>query len=77
MHVTAVRGSCLHSFAVVSLLLQVGANLETVRFLFDGEYLRPDQTPADVGMEDEDVIDAIKQQDLSPQANSDDEDDCC
>jgi len=27
---------------------QVGADLESVRFLFDGQRLRPDQTPADV-----------------------------
>ena len=28
--------------------LQVGADLESVRFLFDGQRLRPDQTPQDV-----------------------------
>lgn len=29
-------------------VLQVGADLESVRFLFDGQRLRPDQTPQDV-----------------------------
>lgn len=41
---------------------RVGADLESVRFLFDGQRLRPDQTPADLGMEDEDEIDAMVQQ---------------
>jgi hypothetical protein len=27
---------------------KVGADMESVRFLFDGQRLRPDQTPADV-----------------------------
>jgi len=41
---------------------KVGADLESVRFLFDGQRLRPDQTPADLNMEDEDEIDAMVQQ---------------
>ncbi len=76
MHVTGVQGSYSHSFAVVSHLLQVEADIESVRFLFDGQRLRPDQTPADVGMEDKDVIEAMVQ-DLSHQADSGDEDDLC
>jgi len=38
---------------------KVGADVEHVRFLFDGTRLRPDQTPADLDMEDEDEIDAM------------------
>jgi len=41
---------------------KVGADLDTVRFLFDGQRLRPEQTPADLGMEDDDEIDAMVQQ---------------
>ena len=36
-----------------------GVNLNAVRFLFDGERIAPHQTPADLGMEDGDVIDAV------------------
>lgn len=32
------------------------------RFLFDGDRLRPEQTPADCDMEDEDEIDAFREQ---------------
>ena len=41
---------------------KVGTDLESVRFLFEGQRLRPDQTPADLDMEDEDEIDAMVQQ---------------
>ena len=41
---------------------KVGADMESVRFLFDGQRLRPEQTPADLDMEDEDEIDAMVQQ---------------
>jgi len=41
---------------------KVGADPEQVRFLFDGQRLRQDQTPQDLGMEDEDEIDAMVQQ---------------
>ncbi len=41
---------------------KVGADLESVRFLFDGQRLQQNQTPADVSMEDEDVIDAMVMQ---------------
>ena len=35
-----------------------GVSMHAVRFYFDGEVLRETQTPAEVGMEDGDVIDA-------------------
>jgi len=38
---------------------KVGADQESVRFLFDGQRVRPDQTPEDLDMEDEDEIDAM------------------
>ena len=41
---------------------KVGADMESVRFLFDGQRLRPEQTPADLEMEDEDEIDAMVSQ---------------
>eukprot|EP01120_Amphizonella_sp_Union-15-10_P015706 TRINITY_DN8124_c0_g2_i1.p1 TRINITY_DN8124_c0_g2~~TRINITY_DN8124_c0_g2_i1.p1 ORF type:complete len:103 (-),score=28.06 TRINITY_DN8124_c0_g2_i1:108-386(-) len=34
----------------------------SIRFLFDGNRLREDQTPEELGMEDHDVIDAVLQQ---------------
>jgi len=36
-----------------------GLRSSEVRFLFDGERIAPHQTPADLGMEDGDVIDAV------------------
>mmetsp|Transcript_1100 Transcript_1100/g.1531 ORF Transcript_1100/g.1531 Transcript_1100/m.1531 type:complete len:93 (-) Transcript_1100:208-486(-) len=41
---------------------KVGADMGAVRFLFDGNRISPEQTPADLGMEDEDEIDAMVQQ---------------
>lgn len=41
---------------------KVGADQDQVRFLFDGQRLRPEQTPQDLEMEDEDEIDAMVQQ---------------
>lgn len=41
---------------------KVGTDMESIRFLFDGQRLRPEQTPADLGMEDEDEIDAMVNQ---------------
>jgi len=38
---------------------KVGAEQDSVRFLFDGTRIRPDQTPGDLEMEDEDEIDAM------------------
>ena len=38
---------------------KVGADMSSVRFLFDGQRLREEQTPADLEMEDEDEIDAM------------------
>ncbi|GAB5355492.1 hypothetical protein AAMO2058_000210200 [Amorphochlora amoebiformis] len=41
---------------------KVGASSDAVRFLFDGDRISPEKTPADLGMEDEDEIDAMVQQ---------------
>uniref|UniRef100_A0A7S2TZU2 Ubiquitin-like domain-containing protein n=1 Tax=Lotharella oceanica TaxID=641309 RepID=A0A7S2TZU2_9EUKA len=41
---------------------KVGADKNSVRFLFDGERIDADSTPADLGMENEDEIDAMVQQ---------------
>ncbi len=48
---------------------KVGADMESVRFLFDGQRLQPNQTPQEVGMEDEDVIDAMVMQTGGAQLN--------
>jgi len=41
---------------------KVGADLDSVRFLFDGSRINPTTTPAELEMEDDDVIDAMIQQ---------------
>jgi len=41
---------------------KVGSEPDSVRFLFDGQRIRPDQTPAELNMEDEDEIDAMVSQ---------------
>ena len=39
-----------------------GVSLRAVRFLFDGERIREDQTPKDLGLEDQDSIDVVMEQ---------------
>ena len=39
-----------------------GVNLKSVRFLFDGERVREDQTPKELGLEDGDSIDVVMEQ---------------
>ena len=39
-----------------------GLDAKGVRFLYDGERLKDDATPKTLGMEDQDVIDAVAQQ---------------
>jgi len=39
-----------------------GKSLTTVRFLYDGERISPDQTPEQLEMEDEDTIDVMIEQ---------------
>lgn len=39
-----------------------GVQQASVRFLYDGERLKDDQTPESLNMEDDDVIDAVAQQ---------------
>ena len=41
---------------------RVGKPSGSIRFVFDGNRLNNDQTPADLGMEDNDHIDAMVQQ---------------
>eukprot|EP00823_Brevimastigomonas_motovehiculus_P005231 TRINITY_DN373_c0_g3_i1.p1 TRINITY_DN373_c0_g3~~TRINITY_DN373_c0_g3_i1.p1 ORF type:complete len:126 (-),score=50.65 TRINITY_DN373_c0_g3_i1:402-779(-) len=41
---------------------KVGAEQDTVRFLFDGKRVRPESTPEELGMEDEDEVDAMVEQ---------------
>jgi len=41
---------------------KVGADQASVRFLFDGNRVRDDQTPEQLGMENDDIIDAMVQQ---------------
>ncbi|KAL6077597.1 Dolichyl-phosphate-mannose--protein mannosyltransferase pmt3 [Balamuthia mandrillaris] len=35
---------------------------DSVRFLYDGSRVQPDQTPKELGMEEGDIIDAVLQQ---------------
>ena len=39
-----------------------GVQLRAVRFLFDGERINDTQTPAELGLEDGDSIDAVMEQ---------------
>jgi len=39
-----------------------GVSMQSVRFLFDGQRLREQQTPAELDMEDGDVIDVMVEQ---------------
>jgi hypothetical protein len=41
---------------------RLGQSLDAVRFLYDGERIRGDHTAEDLGMEDDDLIDAMVQQ---------------
>mmetsp|Transcript_12123 Transcript_12123/g.19422 ORF Transcript_12123/g.19422 Transcript_12123/m.19422 type:complete len:104 (-) Transcript_12123:67-378(-) len=41
---------------------RVGKEVGSIRFLFDGERIAPDATPNQLGMEDEDEIDAMVEQ---------------
>jgi small ubiquitin-related modifier len=36
--------------------------MSSVRFLFDSERVRPDQTPKELGMEEGDILDAVWEQ---------------
>ena len=39
-----------------------GVALSSVRFLFDGDRINPEQTPDSLGMEDNDSIDVVMEQ---------------
>eukprot|EP00914_Ancora_sagittata_P032302 GHVO01065419.1.p1 GENE.GHVO01065419.1~~GHVO01065419.1.p1 ORF type:complete len:120 (-),score=15.60 GHVO01065419.1:364-723(-) len=41
---------------------RLGQSPDAIRFLFDGERIRGELTPADMGIEDGDVVDALVQQ---------------
>jgi len=47
---------------MIAYCRKVGADQDSVRFLFDGTRIRPDQTPQELEMEDEDEIDAMVSQ---------------
>jgi len=57
-----VKRTTQFSKVMTAYCKKVGQDLESVRFLFDGQRLNPQQTPADLDMEDEDEIDAMVQQ---------------
>eukprot|EP00005_Dracoamoeba_jomungandri_P005560 CAMPEP_0174260184 /NCGR_PEP_ID=MMETSP0439-20130205/9174_1 /TAXON_ID=0 /ORGANISM="Stereomyxa ramosa, Strain Chinc5" /LENGTH=97 /DNA_ID=CAMNT_0015344375 /DNA_START=29 /DNA_END=322 /DNA_ORIENTATION=+ len=42
--------------------LRQAQNPSAVRFLYDGNRVQPEQTPEELGMEDDDIIDALLQQ---------------
>jgi small ubiquitin-related modifier len=46
----------------IAFARKVGADVDSVRFLFDGQRIRPEQTPNDLGMEHDDEIDAMVSQ---------------
>ena len=50
-------GKLMNAFAT-----RQGVNIKTVRFLFDGERIREDQTPQQLGLEDNDSIDVVMEQ---------------
>jgi len=39
-----------------------GVDISSIRFLYDGQRVQPDQTPKELEMEDNDVIDAVLSQ---------------
>eukprot|EP01054_Gregarina_sp_Poly1_P005857 Gregarina_sp_Poly_1__5856@NODE_3087_length_1394_cov_831_048229_g1956_i0_p2_GENE_NODE_3087_length_1394_cov_831_048229_g1956_i0NODE_3087_length_1394_cov_831_048229_g1956_i0_p2_ORF_typecomplete_len112_score26_47Rad60SLD/PF11976_8/1_2e27ubiquitin/PF00240_23/0_0039FERM_N/PF09379_10/0_22_NODE_3087_length_1394_cov_831_048229_g1956_i010011336 len=41
---------------------RLGQSMDAVRFLYDGERIRGEHTPEELGMEDNDLIDAMVQQ---------------
>jgi len=57
-----VKRTTQFSKVMTAYCKKVGAEAESVRFLFDGTRIRPDQTPAELDMEDEDEIDAMVSQ---------------
>ena len=57
-----VKKTTTFSKVMTAYCKKVGADMDSVRFLFDGQRLRAEQTPADLDMEDEDEIDAMVQQ---------------
>merc|ERR1712166_460076 len=54
-----VKKSTQFSKVMSAYCKKVGADMDNVRFLFDGQRIRPDHTPEDLDMEDEDEIDAM------------------
>jgi len=41
---------------------KLGLDPNTIRLSFDGERIKPSSTPADLGLEDNDIIDCLEQQ---------------
>jgi len=57
-----VRPGVLFSKVFAAYCKRTGTDEKEVRFLFDGQRLRKDQSPESYDMEDEDVIDAMVEQ---------------
>ena len=57
-----VKKTTLLSKLMSAYCKKIGADVETVRFLFDGKRIKGNETPADLEMENEDVIDCMQQQ---------------
>eukprot|EP00919_Chromeraceae_sp_WS-2016_P022608 GHVR01053681.1.p1 GENE.GHVR01053681.1~~GHVR01053681.1.p1 ORF type:complete len:101 (+),score=26.98 GHVR01053681.1:69-371(+) len=38
---------------------RLGQNIDAVRFMFDGDHVRKEQSPNDIGLDDGDVLDAM------------------
>jgi len=54
-----VKKSTVFSKVMAAYCKKVGAEPDSVRFLFDGVRIQGSQTPEELQMEDEDVIDAM------------------
>jgi small ubiquitin-related modifier len=54
-----VKRTTLFRKVMLAYCRKVGADVDAVRFLFDGVRVQPEQTPNDLEMEDEDEVDAM------------------
>ena len=50
------------SFKKIFSAFESKTGMNNIRYVFEGHRLRKDQTPGEVGMENEDVIDAFHEQ---------------
>jgi len=54
-----VRRTTAFKEIMLAYCRKTGADVDSVRFLFDGTRIRPEQTPDQLDMEDEDEVDAL------------------